>query len=830
MSANVKSTALVPGAVSVLLLLGLLTWLLVRGFDTNATGHAATLQAVDDYALAQASLHRDVLQARAGLLRNYDSLVKALDEMRDAVARLRSQAGTLDGGPTARLAGSVAEQEELTERFKTGNALLQNSLSYVGLLSTSQAFGAQDDRVAVTAGALAAAILYLTRDTSPDAVKALEERIERFAAQAPVDGPDAEAARALLAHTRLLHDLLPAVDETLRALVAVPRSLLLDEVRARFSERQSAFEMVAQRFRLSLYAVSLCLVIMLAVLALRLRVRALALRQRAAFEHAIAENSTRLINCPPSEIDMRLKQVLREFSGAIGAERAYVVVDERLIRVHSWSADGQNFPPGWPHEALALSARLQIGELDIVKVPKVAGLPPDAVRGRLNAVGIGGWVCAPLIRPGRVRGILGFDSVRPIADNAFPQSVIRLAADAIANALERQFLERDRTKLSERLERARRMQVVGSLASGIAHNFNNIIAAIVGYSEMLEPHLVTGSKPALHVEEIRRAAERGRDLVDNILDFGRRGDARVRALAVCTLFEEAASLLHASLPSSIELVIEDVAIDIAVLGEPAQLQQVILNLCTNAAQAITGDGTIRVSAERKEALDFLPQSHGVVTPGHYVCLAVSDSGSGIEESVARRLFEPFFTTRHAGTGLGLATVREIVREHNGSINVLSRPGQGSRFEVWLPAAPTDSSPETDPASPSLGQGQTVLLVEGEREQRLFDEEMLAALGYEPVGFEHVDDAIAACRSKPDRFDILLVCHASPPHTEVGVAQILHEIVPGKPLLLATTTAVDVNIGGLASAGITEVLRRPLASSELADVLARCLRPGHAISP
>jgi len=278
------------------------------------------------------------------------------------------------------------------------------------------------------------------------------------------------------------------------------------------------------------------------------------------------------------------------------------------------------------------------------------------------------------------------------------------------------------------------------------------------------------------------------------------------------------------------LVIEDVAIDIAVLGEPAQLQQVILNLCTNAAQAITGDGTIRVSAERKEALDFLPQSHGVVTPGHYVCLAVSDSGSGIEESVARRLFEPFFTTRHAGTGLGLATVREIVREHNGSINVLSRPGQGSRFEVWLPAAPTDSSPETDPASPSLGQGQTVLLVEGEREQRLFDEEMLAALGYEPVGFEHVDDAIAACRSKPDRFDILLVCHASPPHTEVGVAQILHEIVPGKPLLLATTAAVDVNIDGLASAGITEVLRRPLASSELADVLARCLRPGHAISP
>src|SRR4051794_26809069 len=191
---------LVPGALGVLLLLGLLTWLLARGFDTNASVYASTLQALDDFALAQASLHRDVLQARAGLLRNYDSLVKALNEMRNAVAQLRSRAefDGLDGGPVDRLATTVAEQEELTERFKTGNALLQNSLSYVGLLSTSQAFGAQDDRVAVTTGALAAAILYLTRDTSPDAVKALDERIRRFADQTPADGPDREAARALL--------------------------------------------------------------------------------------------------------------------------------------------------------------------------------------------------------------------------------------------------------------------------------------------------------------------------------------------------------------------------------------------------------------------------------------------------------------------------------------------------------------------------------------------------------------------------------------------------------------------------------------------------------
>src|SRR4029077_7221487 len=195
-------------------------------------------------------------------------------------------------------------------------------------------------------------------------------------------------------------------------------------------------------------------------------------------------------------------------------------------------------------------------------------------------------------RPGRVRGILGLDTFRPAWDRVFPLPVLRLAGDVVASALEREFLERDRARLTTRLERARRMQMIGSLASGIAHNFNNIIAAILGYSEMVEPQLTRGTKSARHIEEIRQAAQRGRDLVDNILSFGRRTEARVRPAQVRTLLQEAASLLRASLPSSVELVLEDVSIDVAVSGEPAQLQQIILNLCTNAAQAMDGSGCI----------------------------------------------------------------------------------------------------------------------------------------------------------------------------------------------------------------------------------------------
>jgi signal transduction histidine kinase len=484
---------------------------------------------------------------------------------------------------------------------------------------------------------------------------------------------------------------------------------------------------------------------------------------------------------------------------------------------------------GWPNQALALSARLGTAGPDVVTVPDVAALPPGDLKDALAAAGVRGWACVPLIRPGRVRGILGFDALqpwqrKPAWGGVFPLPVARLVGDAVANAIEREFLERDRARLTTRLERARRMQMIGSLASGIAHNFNNIIGAILGYSEMVEPQLTPGTTPARHIDEIRRAAERGRDLIDKILTFGRRRDARVRPVQVRALFGEAASLLHASLPSGVELIVADVPVDIAVSGEPAQLQQVILNLCTNAAQAMEGSGCIRVTAEQTDVAASVLLSHGELTPGRYVCLAVKDTGPGFDEGVARRLFDPFFTTRLAGTGLGLATVREIVRDHDGTMNVQSKPGDGSRFEVWLPAAAADSNIGVGPEALPFGHGETVLVVESEREQRLCNEEMLAALGYEPVGFERSADAIAACRSAPDRFDIILISNTSRSPDGLDLARILHEAAPRQPILLATASTIDVNVDALAEVGISELLRRPLVNTELAETLARCVRP------
>ena len=299
----------------------------------------------------------------------------------------------------------------MTEHFKSDNALLRNSLSYVGLLSTNPDFVEQNPLLAKPVGALAAAILELSLDSSTQSRQAVLDRLTELAEQTPVEGPEG-SAHAFIAHARLLKDILPTVDDILRSLFAVPIGPLLEETRALFFDRHMATEASAQRFRLLLYATSLLLVVALIDLGRRLRARAVALRKRAAFEHLIAESSTHLINCPPGETGSRLTQTLSELGRAMGVDRAYVALAETPVRVYAWSADGLPFPPGWPQAALALREQLEDVRHGIVAVRNVATLPPGAAKTTLVTFGVRGWACVPLAW-GRARGILGFDTFRP---------------------------------------------------------------------------------------------------------------------------------------------------------------------------------------------------------------------------------------------------------------------------------------------------------------------------------------------------------------------------------------------------------------------------------
>jgi signal transduction histidine kinase/CheY-like chemotaxis protein len=371
-----------------------------------------------------------------------------------------------------------------------------------------------------------------------------------------------------------------------------------------------------------------------------------------------------------------------------------------------------------------------------------------------------------------------------------------------------------------RLHEAQRLEAIGTLAGGIAHEFNNILGAILGHGEMA----LAGKGPALqHVRQIMTAGERARAVIDQILTFSRRSERRRRPMKPRTAVAEAIGLLRASLPATLDMQTRLAQEDAVIEGDPAQLQQVVMNLGTNAAQAMDGRGRLEVGLDTVDIATDTPLSHGRLAAGRHVRLSVSDTGDGIDAGTMKRMFEPFFTTKAVGrgTGLGLAAVHGIVTEHGGAINVRSTPGAGTTFEVFFPqtAAPIELADQLQAVTPS-GHGQTILIVDDETSLVLLGEEMLATLGYEPVGFDSGSAALAAFRADPARFDGVLTDEVMPDLTGTELAQAVHTTRPDLPIVLMTGYGGPVEHQRLQAAGIRDVIRKPLLSAAIARCLAR----------
>ena len=812
-----------PGVAIVPILVLLLTWLSLRAIDPGAELFDIAVGELDRFSTLENALYRDVFTARAGTLRNYDPLVREINALHDSLARLRETAA-IDSETTAalnQLVTSVDRQEELVEQFKSENALLHNSLSFFGRFSVRPA--SADLGPAISAAA--AAMLHLTLDTSSAAAREVQDRLDGLGNLARASG-DSEFVEPLLAHGRLLHDLLPAVDNTLTAMRALPRKRDQDALHAMVLMRQGISRTTARQYRRLLYGTSLLLVAFLVYLGLRLRARANALQYRAAFEHVLAAISMRFINAPSQNIDAEIVRALADMVKCIDADRGYFVLSGPVPRLHVWCRAGMSFSPDWPERALALAARFGPAADGIVHVPRVSRMPPGENKDACIALGLEGWACVTNVDKDGTGVALGFDAIGRTRCTAAPGelSLLRMALDTIVYAVERHTMEKERARLETRLQQAQRMETIGTLTSGIAHNFNNILGGILGHSEVIEEHLGPDARPLRNLDAIRRGAERARDLIDQILTFGRHRDARRRPLSARAVVAEAASLLNVSLPPGIDLVIHEPPATAVVSGELAQLQQVILNLCNNAAQAMENSGRIDVETEVQEVVGGHLLTHGELQPGRYVRIAVSDTGRGMDTLTLARIFEPFFTTRPTGNGLGLATVREIVRDHTGAMNVEST-GEGSRFEVWLPCLATATpAPEVHEPVRPLGCGETVLMVAHDDARLLRDEEILAALGYEPVGFIAADAALAACRAAPERFDVLIVGHLDSVKSSLELAAALHEAAPYLPIVLATKSTEEIDADRLMFAGIADVVHWPIVAAEIAAALHRCSQP------
>ena len=382
-------------------------------------------------------------------------------------------------------------------------------------------------------------------------------------------------------------------------------------------------------------------------------------------------------------------------------------------------------------------------------------------------------------------------------------------------------------ELVQQLQQAQKMDALGRLAGGIAHDFNNLLTSVGGNAELLQAELPAQSREREIVNDIAAAAGRARELVSQILTFSRRRAVEKVALDPAPVLREAVQLLRAGLPAMIELQADVPETLPPILGDAAQVQRIIMNLGTNAAQAIGAKtGRIRISAQECEVQADSPVD-GVPT-GHYVRLVVSDDGRGMDDQTLSRIFDPFFTTKAIGqgTGLGLSVVHGIVEAYGGHITVESEPAAGTIFQIYFPV--TDQAPArprsrpaagTPAVAPGSGDEESILLVDDEAGVLKVSRTMLERLGYTVEGHTDPLAAAAAFAAAPDRYRLLITDFAMPRLDGVELARRIWKERPGFPAILYTGYGGRLTANDAERMGFVELLAKPFTMQKLGDAVA-----------
>lgn len=384
-------------------------------------------------------------------------------------------------------------------------------------------------------------------------------------------------------------------------------------------------------------------------------------------------------------------------------------------------------------------------------------------------------------------------------------------------------------QLEDQLQRSRKLEALGTLVGGIAHDFNNILAAVIGYGELAREAAAPGSGQARQLDQVLQGGLRGKALVERIMSFSRAGRRPHVHLRLEPVISEVLELLVASLPPNVWLDRHLMAPHAVVLGDSTMVYEAAMNLCTNALHAMPDGGTLKVELVEIDLPGPLAMFERSLAPGRYVRLSVADTGCGIAPAVMARLFEPFFTTRgpHKGTGLGLSVVHGVMADLNGGIDVRTEPGKGSRFVLYFPC--TDAIPAGEDAASAepvpRGQGQTVLVVDDEIGLVELTEELLAELGYEPVGFSSSLQALQEFTAHPERFDLVITDEVMPEMTGTALTAALHALRPEMPVLLASGYGGPQLEARAAAAGVAVLVSKPLVRAELARAVAQALRAG-----
>jgi|GEM_PF-6949487 len=393
---------------------------------------------------------------------------------------------------------------------------------------------------------------------------------------------------------------------------------------------------------------------------------------------------------------------------------------------------------------------------------------------------------------------------------------------------ERRRVEDEHRQLEGQLLQAQKMEIMGTLAGGVAHDFNNLLAAILINTELSLGLLAEESPARSCLDDVLRAGQRAKELVGRILSFSRFQEPERRPLDLRVLIEETAQFVRATLPATVEIRLNLNGDYPPTLADPNQFLQIILNLCSNAAQAMHHRGVLTLTLGESRFVGNQHTQVGELKPGHYLTVSVADTGHGIDQETLRRIFDPFFTTKKSGegTGLGLSIVRGILQGHGGSIDVASMPGCGSIFKIYLPVLSTagvhrDNKSQSG-ARPVRGRGERVMVVDDEPSIANVTSSALRNLGYEAVAFTTVEDFRRAFDADPSACSLLITDQIMPRQTGMELAHQLRAQGYRVPVLITTGFGGNLNNETVAEVSPSGLLKKPYELRDFAGMVRRLL--------
>jgi len=363
------------------------------------------------------------------------------------------------------------------------------------------------------------------------------------------------------------------------------------------------------------------------------------------------------------------------------------------------------------------------------------------------------------------------------------------------------------------------------LTGGIAHDFNNIMGIIIGNTELALKDIPKWNPVYFNIEEIRLAGIRAAGIVKQLLSFTRKTDRELKPMDIVPVIKDTLKFLRSSIPTTIDIHKKISAIDETILADPIQINQVVMNLCINASQAMEQTGGCITITVKKVILDEGSAGRWPDLPkGNYVRISVSDTGPGIDSKILDRIFDPYFTTKEPGkgSGMGLAVVHGIVKNSGGDIAVDSEPGRGATFIILLPLTAEKSEDETEPTEDLPMGNETVLLVDDEKSLLHMTQEMLAHLGYQVKAEMNPIDALALFQSKSDSFDLVITDMTMPQMTGVVFAEKLLAIRQDIPIIICTGHSALVDEEKAKELGLAAYVMKPVNMQVLAQTIRKVL--------